>query len=47
MAKNEKTSKSIAKLAAKGLHSPALLTSAEIKAICASVLTQAPDRKKK
>jgi len=46
MSKNEKTSKKIATIAAKGLKSPETLTKAEIKALAASVLTQAPDKKK-
>lgn len=46
MSKNEKTSKKIATIAAKGLKSPEKLTKAEIKALAASVLTQAPDKKK-
>mgnify|MGYP007100116628 CR=1 FL=1 len=46
MSKNEKTSKRIAKLAAKGVRAPSTLTTAEIKAVCASVLTQAEDKAK-
>lgn len=46
MSKNEKTSKKIAAIAAKGLKSPEKLTKAEIKALAASALTQAPDKKK-
>lgn len=46
MSKNEKTSKKIATIAAKGLKSPEKLTKAEIKALAASALTQAPDKKK-
>jgi len=47
MAKNEKTSPAVSKLASKGLKAPSSLTNAEIKKICASALTQAPDKKKK
>ena len=43
MADNEKTSDEIASLAAKGLHSPDQLTLEEIRSVCASALTQAPD----
>ncbi|WP_428406851.1 hypothetical protein [Hyphococcus sp.] len=46
MAKNEKTSKEIAKIAAKGLKDPASLTKTEIKKLSGSALTQAPDKKK-
>ncbi len=46
MAKDEKTSKRIATIAAKGLKTPEKLTKAEIKALAASALTQAPDKKK-
>jgi hypothetical protein len=46
MAKNEKTSPKVATLAAKVLsgHKP---TAAQAKTLAASVLTQAPDKKKK
>lgn len=47
MAKNEKTSKAVAKIASKGLKNPGILTNTEIKKIAASVLTQAPDKPKK
>ena len=47
MAKNEKTSKSVASIASKGLRQPGSLTKTEIKKISASVLTQTPDKKKK
>jgi len=47
MAANEKTSKRIAKIAAKGVKDPASLTKAEIKAVCASALTQTADKKPK
>jgi hypothetical protein len=46
MAKNEKTSKAIATIASKALKNPSSITKAEIKKIAASVLTQAPDKKK-
>lgn len=47
MARNEKTSKRVAKIASKGLKSPKKLTAKEIKSLAGSTLTQAPDRKKK
>jgi hypothetical protein len=47
MARNEKTSSKVASLASKGLRKPSSLTNAEIKKISASVLTQAPDKRKK
>ena len=47
MAKNEKTSKKIASLAAVGLEHPWVLTEDEIREICGSVLTQAPDKPEK
>ena len=47
MAKNEKTSKKVASIASKGLKNPGSLTKNQIKSISASVLTQAPDKKKK
>lgn len=46
MAKNEKTSKTIASIASKGLKDPSSLTKKQIQAISASVLTQAPNKKK-
>ena len=46
MAKNEKTSSSVASLASKVLSGDKKPTSAEIKKLAASVLTQAPDKKK-
>jgi len=46
MANNEKTSKKVASIAAKGLRSPGSLTRKEIKTLAASALTQAPDRRK-
>lgn len=45
MAKNEKTSKSVASKAAKLLSNPK--TSKVVKSVAASALSQAPDRKKK
>jgi hypothetical protein len=45
MAKNEKTSAKVASTAAKGLRNPKTLTSAEIKKVSASALTQAPGKK--
>lgn len=47
MAKNEKTSKGVAKTAAKGLRNPESLSKRQIKQVCASALTQSPDRAKK
>jgi len=46
MAKNEKTSKPIGKIASKGLQKPSSLTNAQIKKVCGSVLTQRPGHKK-
>lgn len=42
--RNERTSRRVAAIAARGLRAPSTLSCAEIKAVCASVLTQAPDR---
>ena len=42
--RNEHTSSEIAALAARGLADPASLTLDEIRSVCASALTQAPDR---
>lgn len=47
MAANEKTSPAVARIAAKGLKSPTALTSAEIKKLAASALTQVADKPKK
>ncbi len=47
MAANEKTSAAVAKIASKGLTHPASLTSAEIKMLSASALTQTADKPKK
>ena len=46
MAKNEKTSPHVAKLASKVLSGEKKPTAKEIKTLAASVLTQAPDKKK-
>jgi hypothetical protein len=46
MAKNEKTSKKVAKIASKWLKKPKSLTLKEIKSLGASALTQAPDKKR-
>ena len=46
MAKNEKTSPEIAKIAGKGLKDPGSLTKTQIKKLAASALTQTPDKKK-
>ena len=43
----EATSSRIAKIAAKGLNDPKSLTPAEIKAVCASALTQFEQKAKK
>lgn len=40
--RHEVTSKRVAAIAAKGLKAPSTLTCQEIKALCASVLTQRP-----
>lgn len=45
MAKNEKTSRNVASLAGKVLSNPR--SGKVIKTLAASVLTQAPDRKRK
>ena len=47
MPRNEKTSKSVASIASRGLRDPSSLTRAEIKTVSASVLTQAPDKPKR
>jgi len=43
MATNERTSRHVASIAARGLADPASLSLAEIRLVCASALTQAPD----
>jgi hypothetical protein len=45
MAKNEKTSKDVARKASKLLSNPK--TPKDVKSVAASALTQAPDKKKK
>lgn len=45
MAKNEKTSPKVAKIASELLKNPK--TPAKVKSVAASALTQAPDKKKK
>ena len=47
MGKNEKTSKSVSKIASKLLRNPGSATQKQIKSIAASVLTQTPDKPKK
>ncbi len=47
MAKNEKTSQTIATLAGRGLKNPASLTLDEIRRLAGSAGTQAPDKKPK
>jgi hypothetical protein len=47
MAKNEKTSGKVAKIASQGLKAPSTLTSKQIKTLSGSVLTQTSDKKKK
>jgi hypothetical protein len=47
MAKNEKTSRTVGSIAAQGLRAPSTLTTAEVKKLAASALTQRPDHKKK
>jgi hypothetical protein len=42
--KNERTSKSVASIASKGLQNPRSLTPGQIKTIAASALTQAPNK---
>lgn len=44
MAKNEKTSTRIGKIASKGLKDPGSLTKKEVKSLSGSVLTQRPDK---
>ena len=47
MARNEKTSTNVAKIASKALKDPGAVSKKEIKTLAASALTQAPDKKKK
>lgn len=42
--RDEQTSARIASIASRGLQTPESLTLTEIKAVCASALTQAPNR---
>ena len=44
---SEVTSASVASIAARGLRDPGSLTHEEIKTVCASALTQRPNRVKK
>ena len=44
LSRNEQTSSSVASIAARGLKVPGSLTPSEIKTVCASALTQAPNR---
>ena len=46
MAKDEKTSKAIASIASKALKDPKSITTAEIKKLAATALTQAADKPK-
>ncbi len=46
MAKNEKTSKDIASIAAKGLKNPGALTKEEIQKLAGAALTQTADKPK-
>lgn len=45
--RGEQTSSRVASIASKGLQKPSSLTNSQIKTLSASVLTQAPDKKKK
>jgi hypothetical protein len=47
MAKNEKTSGGVSKIAAQGLKNPSSLSNSQIRKVCGSALTQAPDKSKK
>jgi hypothetical protein len=47
MGKNEKTSKSVGKIASQGLRAPSTLSNKQIKTLAASALTQRPDKKGK
>lgn len=47
MPKNEKSSKPMAKIASKALKTPEKVTKKEVQKLGGSVLTQAPDKKKK
>ena len=45
MPKHEHTSAKIASIAARGMRAPLSLSPDEIQSVCASVVTQAPDKK--
>jgi hypothetical protein len=45
MAKNEKTSSAVGKIAAVGIKTPGKLSHREVQKVCASNLSQRPDRK--
>lgn len=45
--RNEQTSSRVASIASKALHDPKSVTPSQVKAIAASVLTQAPNKGKK
>ncbi len=47
MAKNEKTSRTIAGIAAQGLKDPGSLSLRDIARLAGSALTQAPDRRRR
>jgi hypothetical protein len=44
--RNERTSKEVASIASKALQKPSSITTKQIKTIAASVLTQAPNKKR-
>lgn len=46
MASNEKTSRRVARIAARGMKTPSSLNAAEVRLVCASVMTQVPDKKR-
>lgn len=46
MAKNEKTSRTVGSIAAKGLKDPGSLSKKEIQRVCGTALTQRPDNPK-
>jgi hypothetical protein len=47
MAKNEKTSNKIGKIASQGMRAPSTLSGKQIKSLAASALTQRPDKTRK
>ena len=47
MAKNEKTSSTVGKLASKAMREPGKMTKKEVASLGASALTQLPDKKAK